>query len=195
VCLAAAFTCSGDFTMSVLLRDDIVTARLSLIAITPEMLLSEKNGDGRLGELIQCVIPENWPLTDWEPHVYDFLLKQLAEHPDQLGWPRYVGFVPPGGKRTLIGSVGAFTKAADPSVCEIGYGILAPYEDRGFATEAARALIEFVRANERIESVIAHTFPSLAGSIRVMQKCGMVFDGDGEEAGTIRYRLRLRASG
>lgn len=181
--------------MSVLLRDDIVTARLFLIAITPEMLLSEKNGDGRLGELIQCVIPENWPLTDWEPHVYDFLLKQLAEHPDQLGWPRYVGFVPPGGKRTLIGSVGAFTKAADPSVCEIGYGILAPYEDRGFATEAARALIEFVRANERIESVIAHTFPSLAGSIRVMQKCGMVFDGDGEEAGTIRYRLRLRASG
>jgi hypothetical protein len=50
--------------MSVLLRDDIVTSRLSLIAITPEMLLSEKNGDGRLGELIQCVIPENWPLTD-----------------------------------------------------------------------------------------------------------------------------------
>jgi ribosomal-protein-alanine N-acetyltransferase len=25
-----------------------------------------------------------------------------------------------------------------------------------------------------------------------MEKCGMVFDGDGEEAGTVRYRLRLR---
>jgi ribosomal-protein-alanine N-acetyltransferase len=182
--------------MSVLLCDDIVTARLSLIAITPEMLLSEKNGDGRLGELIRCVIPANWPHKDWEPHVYDFLLKQLAEHPEQLGWPRYVGFVPPGGRRTLIGTVGAgFTKAGGQVECEIGWGILPPYEGQGFATEGAMALIDYLRRDDRIESVIAHTFPSLPGSMRVMEKCGMVFDGDGEEAGTIRYRLRLRDSG
>ena len=177
--------------MSVLLCDDIVTSRLSLIAITPEMLLSEKNGDGRLGELIQCVIPANWPLTDWEPHVYDFLLKQLAEHPDQLGWPRYVGFVPADGWRTLIGSLGAFTKAADPSECEIGYGILPPYEGRGFATEGAKALIDYVRCDGRIESVIAHTFPSLPGSIRVMEKCGMVFDGEGRRRGRFGIGLAV----
>ena len=181
--------------MSVLLCDDIVTSRLSLIAITPEMVLSEKNGDGRLGELIQCVIPANWPPEHWEPHVFDFLLNQLAEHPEQLGWPRYVGFVPPGGRRTLIGSLGAFTKADRPFECEIGYGILPPYEGRGFATEGAKALIDYVRGDERIESVIAHTFPSLPGSIRVMEKCGMVFDGEGQEAGTVRYRLRLRGPG
>src|ERR1700722_17358179 len=81
------------FQMSVLSCDDIVTSRLSLIAITPETLLSEKNGDGRLGELIQCVIPSNWPHKDWEPHVFDFLLTQFAEHPEQLGWPRCVSFV------------------------------------------------------------------------------------------------------
>jgi [ribosomal protein S5]-alanine N-acetyltransferase len=179
--------------MSVLLRDDIVTSRLSLIAITPEMLMSEKNGDGRLGELIQCVIPMNWPLKDWEPHVFDFLLNQFAEHPEQLGWPRYVSFVPPDGRRTLIGTLGAFTKAGRPLECEIGYSILTPYEGQGFATEAARALIDYLRADERLDGVIAHTYPSIPGSIRVMEKCGMVFDGEGEEAGTIRYRLRLRA--
>jgi RimJ/RimL family protein N-acetyltransferase len=177
--------------MSVLLCDDIVTSRLTLIAITPEMVLSEKNGDGGLGGLIQCVIPANWPPEHWEPHVFDFLLAQFAEHPEQLGWPRYVGFVPPGGRRTLIGTLGAFTKADRPSECEIGYSILPPYEGRGFASEGARALIEYLRGDGRIESVIAHTFPSLPGSIRVMEKCGMVFDGEGEEAGTIRYRLRL----
>jgi RimJ/RimL family protein N-acetyltransferase len=158
------------------------------------MLLSEKNGDGRLGELTQCVVPASWPHKDWEPHVFDFLLAQFAEHPEQLGWPRYVSFVPPGGRRTLIGTLGAgLTKVARPSECEIGWGILPPYEGRGFATEGARALIEYLRSDERIESVIAHTFPALAGSIRVMEKCGMVFDGDGEEAGTIRYRLVLRS--
>ena len=178
--------------MPLLSCDDIVTSRLTLIAITPEMLLSEKNGDGRLGELIQCVIPANWPLADWEPHVFDFLLTQLAEHPEQLGWPRYVCFVSPEGQRTLIGTVGAFNKAAAPTECEIGYSILAPYEGRGFATEAAKALIDYLRGNERITSVIAHTLPSIPGSIRVTEKCGVMFDSDGAEAGTIRYRLTLR---
>jgi ribosomal-protein-alanine N-acetyltransferase len=178
--------------MSLLLRDDIVTSRLTLIAITPEMLLSEKNGDGRLGELIQCVIPTNWPPADWEPHVFDFLLAQFAKHPEQLGWHRYVGFVPPDGRRTLIGALGGFTKAAAPAECEVGYSTIAPYEGRGFATEGVRALIDYVRSDERITSVIAHTFPSIPGSIRVMEKCGLTFDGEGEEAGTVRYRLRLR---
>ena len=178
--------------MSLLPRDDIITLRLSLIAITPGMVLSEKNGDGRLGDLIQCVIPANWPPVDWEPHVLDFLLMQFAEHPEQLGWCRYVSFVRPDGGRILIGTLGAFTRAIRPSECEIGYSILAPYEGQGLATEAARALIGYLRGDARLSSVIAHSFPSLPASIRVMEKCGMVFDGEGEEPGTVRYRLQLR---
>jgi RimJ/RimL family protein N-acetyltransferase len=178
--------------MSLLLRDDIVTTRLSLIAIAPEMLFSEKTNDGRLGKLIQCVIPANWPPTDWEPHVLDFLLAQFAENPDQLGWCRYVSFVRPDGYRALIGTLGAFTRAMRPSECEIGYSILAPYKGQGLATEGARALIEYLSGDARLSSIIAHSFPSLPASIRVMEKCGMVFDGEGEEPGTVRYRLQLR---
>ena len=174
--------------------DDIATSRLSLIATTPDMLRSEQAGEGRLGELIRCVIPTNWPHENWEPHVYDFLLTQLEEHPEQLGWHRYVGLVAPDGSRTLIGSLGAFSKASNPSECEIGYGMLPQFECQGFATEGARALIEYLRCDKRIESVIAHTFPSIPASIRVMEKCGMVFDGNGDEAGTVRYRLALRPS-
>jgi [ribosomal protein S5]-alanine N-acetyltransferase len=179
--------------MSVLLCGDIVTSRLNLIAIAPEMLLSEKSGDGRLGELIQCVIPANWPPEHWEPHVFDFLLAQLAEHPKRIGWNRYVALPAEDGQRILIGALGGFTKEGRPSECEIGYSIQPPYERRGFATEGALALIEALREDARIESVIAHTFPALVGSVRVMEKCGMVWDGEGEEAGTIRYRLHLRS--
>ena len=176
--------------MSLRCLDDIATSRLSLITTTPEMLRSEQAGEGRLSELIRCVVPPNWPHENWEPHVYDFLLKQLEEHPEQLGWNRYVGLVSPDGSRTLIGSLGGFTKV-DPSEAEIGYGFLPQFEGQGFATEGARALIEYLRGEEGIVSVIAHTFPSIPASIRVMEKCGMVFDGDGEEAGTVRYRLAL----
>ncbi len=178
--------------MPLLQCDDIITPRLALITVTPETIRSEQAGDNRLGELTGCTIPANWPPSDWEPHVYDFILAQFEQHPDQIGWCRYVAFPHPDGSRTLIGTVGAFTKAATPNEAEFGYGILPPFEGRGLATEAAKALVEFLRRDERITSIIAHTFPSLPGSIRVMEKCGLTYDGEGEEAGTIRYRLELR---
>lgn len=76
----------------------------------------------------------------------------------------------------------------DPLItCEVGWGILPSFEGRG-----TRALIDPLRTNPKITSFIAHTFPSQPRSIRVMEKCGMVFDGDGEEPESIRYRLNLQ---
>ena len=65
------------------------------------------------------------------------------------------------------------------------------YQGRGYATEAARALIDLIRADGRIGSVVAHTFPELAASVRVMERCGLRYEGEGDEAGTVRYRLRF----
>ncbi len=172
--------------------EDILTSRLALIAITPEAILSEQAADNRLGQIIRCIIPSNWPLTDWEPHVFDFFFRQFAEHPDQVGWPRYVALPNPDGTRTLVGTVGAFSKTDPPTVCEIGYGILPPWEGRGFATEAAQALIAHLRNDHRITAIIAHTFPTISASIRIMEKCGLTYDGDGEEPGTIRYRMNIQ---
>jgi [ribosomal protein S5]-alanine N-acetyltransferase len=38
--------------------------------------------------------------------------------------------------------------------------------------------------------VAAETFPSLAPSLRVMQKCGMSSVGEGSEPGTVHYSKR-----
>ena len=179
--------------MPLLQCDDIVTPRLILITITPETVRSEQANDKRLAEFIGCTIPANWPHVHWEPHVFDFLLAQFEHHPEQIGWNRYIVFRHSYDSRTLIGTLGAFTKVA-PNEVEIGYSVLPQFEGRGLATEAAKALVEYLRTDERIASIIAHTFPSIPGSIRVMEKCGMIYDGEGEEAGTIRYRLRLRPS-
>ncbi len=170
---------------------EILTARLALIAVTPETLRFERAADGQLGGLIRCAIPANWPPVDWEPHVFEMLLAQFERDPAQVGWHRYVGFMQPDGSRLLIGSIGAFWRDASPAECEIGYTILPPYERRGLATEAVQALISHLRGEGRLTSVVAHTFPRLVGSIRVMEKCGMAPDGNGEEPGTIRYRLRF----
>jgi ribosomal-protein-alanine N-acetyltransferase len=180
--------------MSSSLTQEIRTARLALIALTPESVRAEQaaHGDFRLlSETIGCVIHSEWPPQHWEPHVLTFILHQFTTHPDQIGWHRYVALIEPDGTRALIGCLGAFAK--EPlTTCEIGYGILPSFQGRGYATEGTGALINHLRSDTRLTSIIAHTFPSLVGSVRVMEKSGMVFDGDGDEPGTIRYRLTLQ---
>jgi [ribosomal protein S5]-alanine N-acetyltransferase len=181
--------------MSPIQGEEILTPRLTLIAITPAMLRTEQANDNRLGHLIHCAIPASWPPAHWEPHVLDVLLQQYELYPEQIDWHRYIAVRNADGSRTLIGTMGAFWRPTSPHECEIGYSILPSFEGRGLATEATRALIERIRSNARVNSVIAHTFPHLKGSIRVMEKCGLALDGKGEEAGTVRYRLHLRKPG
>jgi RimJ/RimL family protein N-acetyltransferase len=174
---------------------DILTSRLVLIALTPESVLAEQAsaGDYRsFGTLIGCNIHPEWPPIHWEPHVFDFFLKQFSEHSEQIGWNRYVALPQTDGTRTLIGALGAFGKKDSAGVCEIGYGILPSFEGKGYATEGMLAVIDLLRRAESVKTVIAHTFPSLQRSIRVMEKCGLTFNGTGEEEGTIRYRMNLR---
>lgn len=177
--------------MQQLSSEDILTPRLALIAITPAMVLAEKNSDPRFGDLAGCAVPEEWPPENWEPHVFDFLLALYERDPASIGWTRFVALREADGARTLAGTVGAFTTEAAPEVCEIGYGILPQFEGRGLITEAALALIARLHATGRFSSIIAHTFPWLGGSIRVMEKCGLTYDGPGQDVGTVRYRLRL----
>lgn len=168
---------------------DLLTPRLALVAITPEMLRSEQADDRTLGTLLHAAIPFNWPPVDWEPHVFAILLAQYDRTPEQIAWHRYITFRQSDDTRLLIGAAGAFWREATPTECEIGYTILPPHEGQGLATEATRALIQHIRSEGRITSVVAHTFPHLSGSIRILEKCGFTQEGPGEEPETIRFRL------
>ena len=171
--------------------EDILTPRLALIAITPAMVLAEKTSDSRFGELVGCTVPPEWPPENWDPHVLDFLLNQFEQDPAAIGRTRFVALREQDVMRTLVGTVGGFTPGATPDVVEIGYGILQKFEGRGLITEAAHAFIERIRAAGGFTGVVAHTYPWLGPSIRVIEKCGLIYDGPGVEQGTVRYRLRL----
>lgn len=72
----------------------------------------------------------------------------------------------------VIGSAG-FKGAPDADgVVEIAYGIAPAYQEQGFATEAARALLDFAFADERVGRVRAHTRPQDGPSPGVLRKCG-----------------------
>ena len=161
-----------------------------MVAITPAMLDAERKADGSLAGLLRAKLTMEWPPEHWEPHVLNFIQKQVEEDARTAGWNRYVllqrGF---GRSNTLIGSVGGFAKPAGE--VEIGYSTLPAYQRRGLATEATRALIAMLFRDEQVQSVSAQTYPRLPESIKVMERCGMQFVGAGDDPGTVRYR-RMR---
>jgi RimJ/RimL family protein N-acetyltransferase len=48
----------------------------------------------------------------------------------------------------------------------------ASFEGRGYATEAAAALVDFALASGQVRLVRAHTLPEVNASTRVLLKCG-----------------------
>ena len=174
---------------------DILTPRLDLIAITPELVQSERDHSMQIFESLVCaMVPEQWPPQDWEPHVLDFLLKQMADLPSSIGWARFVALRDPStSQRTLIGTVGAVPPGTEMSQStageiEVGYGILPAFQRRGFATEALAGLMPWVQTQTQVSAFVAQTFPHLQPSIRVLEKSGFQRAGKGFEEGTILFR-------
>jgi ribosomal-protein-alanine N-acetyltransferase len=74
-----------------------------------------------------------------------------------------------------------------PDAVEVGYTIFAPYRGKGYATEAATALIEWARDERGVCRFIASVAPGNAPSLAVVRKLGFTQSGtvwdeeDGEE--------------
>jgi len=172
---------------------DIHTSRLDLIAITPLALHCEAAAApeyrAQLGQILDAEVPASWPVEHWEPHVFDWLLNQIAADPRVIGWTRYVSLRDPvTGSRTLIGTFGSLYPGETSRQIEVGYGILPEYRRRGYASEAMEAMLAWIQSFFPARCFVAQTFPHLAPSIGVLEKTGFTFVGPGFEEGTILYR-------
>ncbi len=76
----------------------------------------------------------------------------------------------------LLGAVGLVQIPAHARA-ELGYWIAHPQWGRGYATEAARAVLEFGFGTLGLERIDATYMTGNPASARVMQKLGMVFEG------------------
>lgn len=85
---------------------------------------------------------------------------------------RYGFFVIHRESQVVIGAAG-FTGPPDASgTVEIAYGIVPGFEGKGYATEAAAALVQFASVREGVRRIRAHTLPAANASTRVLEKCG-----------------------
>jgi ribosomal-protein-alanine N-acetyltransferase len=78
----------------------------------------------------------------------------------------------------LIGTCGFPGPPDENGVVEIAYGIAPRYQGKGYATEAAMALIEFAKKDPRVKTICAHTLAETSASTRILEKCGFKKTGD-----------------
>ena len=71
-----------------------------------------------------------------------------------------------------IGSCGFKAPPDANGMVEIAYGIAPAHQHNGYATEAAQALVQFARADARVQLIRAHTLEEKNASARVLVKCG-----------------------
>jgi RimJ/RimL family protein N-acetyltransferase len=63
-------------------------------------------------------------------------------------------------------------------VVEIAYGVAPEHQNKGYATEAAAALVDFALGSVQVRVVRAHTLPRPSASTRVLTKCGFRYLGE-----------------
>jgi RimJ/RimL family protein N-acetyltransferase len=72
----------------------------------------------------------------------------------------------------VVGSCGFKGPPGTDGVVEIAYAVEAAHQGKGYATEAATALVDYAFNNEQVRVVRAHTLPQPSASTRVLTKCG-----------------------
>jgi RimJ/RimL family protein N-acetyltransferase len=157
------------------------TARLHLVPFSETLLIALRDGDLARAELLTGA-----PL----PRTVALPPPPLLEHCRRAydGDPNLVGFGPwlllEDG--AIVGNAG-FHGPPQEGVVELGYGLAPEAWGRGLATEAARALVEWARADGRVERIVADVDASNAASQAVLAKVG--FARAGEVNGRLRFAL------
>jgi [ribosomal protein S5]-alanine N-acetyltransferase len=152
------------------------TERLALVAFTAELIeaLPERSS---AQHLIDAAMPDGWP---------DEELGELLSL--YAGWvradPTVVGFGPwliiARDQNSVVGSAGFVGKPNDEGSLELGFGVHPAYRNRGYASEAARVLVEWGLDQPGVERVIAKCDRDNLPSVRVLEKLGMVRRGDAD---------------
>jgi RimJ/RimL family protein N-acetyltransferase len=133
----------------------IPTARLDLVLQTPDQVLAWV---------------ESLPAADRAEVSPDWLARVRAT---AAGDPWALSFT--AVERASGSPVGTCAFKGPPDadgVVEVAYGTDPAHRGRGFASEAAGALVEFAFASGRVRLVRAHTKPDNGASKRVLAKCG-----------------------
>lgn len=143
------------------------TARLELIHLDAGAIRHLIAGDRDAAEKVMGLqLRAQFPSEDERTGVLPVQLKRMEASPDRLDWTMRLMVTTSG--REVIGHCGFHGPPEDVGRAEIGYTVFEPYRRRGYAKEAARALVDWALAQGERE-VYASVSPNNVPSLGVMR--------------------------
>ena len=148
------------------------TERLALIALTLQQMRWQRDSFARLEQALGLAVSGQGLEDELRPIVSQ-AIGHMRRRPHYARWHcQWVGVLKE--ERRIIGSL-AFKGAPDrDNAVEIGYGFDPFYHNRGLATEAVAAMVQWALSEDGVETVIAETANTNVASMRVLQKVGFV---------------------
>lgn len=155
----------------------IATAHLRLLPFAPAELLALCGGVAQFETLTGLHAADGLRAFFVSGDVSPAWLDQLRASTEYDPWRHGFAVVKSDGD-TVVGVASFKGSPDDDGVVEIAYGIAPGYQGRGYATEAAAALVDFAQRDARTRIVRAHTLPERNASTRVLTKCGFELLGE-----------------
>jgi RimJ/RimL family protein N-acetyltransferase len=153
------------------------TPRLRLVPFTPADLLTLVESPARFEDAFGLPMDDALHGFYVSDDVSPAWIAVLRASPVATPWVH--GFAIVQRERALvIGSAGFKGPPDAEGRVEIAYGIVPRFEGRGYATEAAAALVDFAFSHEEVRRVWAHTLPEENASARVLGKLGFARLGE-----------------
>ena len=148
------------------------TKNLELLPQTPKHILALMEGTEAYERSSGFKLAEGVREFFTSAAVSEEFLARLKGAPVADPWCLFGFAVLHTGDHLIIGSCGFKGAPGADGIAEIGYGIVPGYCGRGFATEAAQALVAYALESGRVRTVRAHTLREPNASTRVLAKCG-----------------------
>jgi ribosomal-protein-alanine N-acetyltransferase len=134
-------------------------------------------------------------LNEHDRRFFELRRNELAARPELLGWLVYAVLV----GDEIIGHAGFHgppgrNARSDAEAVELGYTIFPPYRRRGYATEAAQALIAWARDEHGIRKFLFSIAPDNEPSLAIARRLGFTEVGahwDEEDGEELEFELRV----
>lgn len=149
------------------LNDHESTARLELKPLPAAAAAALPHDRETAARLLAATLPSNWPQRD----LLDLLPIQAAATSEEERFGVWV--MVERETNHVVGDVG-FMGPPDDDIVELGFSVIIDRRRRGYATEAARAMVEWALREPAVRRVVAHCDADNPASIRVLERVGFV---------------------
>jgi RimJ/RimL family protein N-acetyltransferase len=163
------------------------TPRLELVAPPYEIARLELDDLPQFEAAMSARLAQGWPPPLMNRETQLRFLSYLQADPDASPWEAWYFILE--AERLVVGSGGFKGRPDEQGIAEVGYSMVDAYQGRGLCTEGVGALITWAFSNPDVNQINAETFPDNVASLRVMEKNGLSFRGDGSEPGTVLYAI------